>query len=498
MMNINDKKKKITLVSGPCGSGKTYSLPSIMEKYRASWNNHNRWLVGSISLKLADEIEFILTNNGYKAIPIHSEAIQESDDINNHDPSVVRAIIEQMAQIDDSEEKDIVIIITHVSYDILKNDLRKGWQYACDESAGLDKIINMISDKAGPPSEYFEIADGGELKLTKKGVDSHATPNKEILEVRQYCMNKKRTNILIEDEERDNKIKWSILSVPSYEYFQDGDIILNAGKNTCQYISKYEKMLDLEHMNMNSRIKNKKVELYYFNDKVRNSRYFRDNRKNREYIKRVRSWMIENCEASLYYLNISDREDGFFDHFKTADWKSLNLNIRGSNQYKKYNSIILWGTNNSPTSIMNRKEIEYGISPDDQYRNEQCEIYHQMIMRTSLRDPSSDETVKIYMHDHHTAEIMKEILEDNYDFDIEMIFIRDFNNLAHGRHNSNIKISKAERRRCQTLIKKATEGRLDHLPKIAAKIIAYSKISKSHRGILDLDKKHIEKTGKKL
>lgn len=477
-------------VNGPCGSGKTYYLVNHMEQFKAPWNSSQKYIISAISVNLGKyEIAPLLQMHGFKTLLINSSE--------NPNISVARQLAEVIKEFENDTR--VALIITHQAYDTFDNKIfDKKYQILQDEGAGLEKEVKVPFDSEHDPLEYFSINAEYELSLTEKGQQSHTFPRQEFIDVRNYCNNNKRYNRVVTDDDGNYLFKgkmngkditfFTCISKPTYDYYPDHSIIISASGQSCEYKRLYGEKLDIKGVTMASRIKEKTVKIHCFTDKTRNSENLR--KSHPDFFTKVREWMFDNVKKSLVFANTN--EEKLFED----KWTIIPVNVHGSNQYSDYHNIVIYGSLNSSTQVIKYKREKEGIEADDHYKNKACEHFYQMLFRTSLRNPNTSEPVNIYLIDKDTAEFIKERIQRDFpDFNIEIVFHSQFQDVIKVRRHNHNPLSKKEHNRKNHLIRKAEQGKIKY-PHVAAAIIGYSRTHK-WREILQIDAEY-QKKGIKL
>ena len=482
------KQKTIIYPQGVPSSGKTHNMPLHMQENRLEWNTHNNWTVHAISVALAEtEIKPVLENAGYTTILIYKKP--------DNKKSVGRQIAEAVSKY--QNESNVALVIQHQAFDIICNTLiDEKFQCLQDEGSGLERTLNIESDKEHRFEDYFKIEEGtlNKLELTEKGKNSHTALNEDFLELRHLIQNGKRENFVVlnkdgemsvlADHDGKDVLEMEIWSVPTVDYYNDGTIILTSDKENDQYHQRFKDQINIKEKIMKSRIdgSNRNVIIHAVTDKNKNTRSFRDN--NKTFMNEVYKDLKKNVKKSLVFVNEKDEHK-----IKDTNWITVPTNVHGLNCYKDHHNIILLGSRNDSPNIIKMKEQKTGMDSEEQYRTGPCETFFQMIMRTSLREPTATEDVHVYLLDMYTAKILKEILEDAYGFNVEIKFNDKFNHLASVKNNTIEKLPPKQRRRAKTLANKAQAGTIKY-PQVCMKILALSKISKSHRGIIKIDEEY--------
>lgn len=516
-MNMKYFKLRIIRIGGPCASGKTRYVIQLIQTSKLI-DEHRKILFVSPSLPLCNEIYTRLAHTNMKCQLINSETSSYNQN------SVGQDIIDSLDFYKD--QKNVCVIITAQSYDSIPNSSIEGngFQVVYDESPSKSQYFELILDRHEEMGAIFNFSKNhGRLSLKTKYRTAHDSIKPPFNDIRNHTLNNKRDVYPIPNSKGENFTKYkvgqknyqSILvkSLPKLNYFPDRTIILTADKNNCDYHNMYHDQIETKEIIMDNRIKNKKAKIHCFQNKTINSTSFKKNHK--DFVMRVFNHVKHDMKKGLIFRNkaektVDDNGNMYYpttnEPFKLPElnkgWIDIPANIHGVNAYSNLHGIFLLGTLNPPPRILKSLREDRGMSASGLYKSTVVETYHQMVMRTSLRDPECDETVNIYMIDKETAEYLKETLEYYYDMDVEIIYHKDFDSIEE-RNEKNTFMKDAmedsDYQRCCTIVRKANRGKIKN-KEYELEILRLSNNgkNKSNPEILKLDEEHRMMTGEKL
>lgn len=513
-MNVTIKPL-IYYIQGVCSSGKTHWIIQHMVKGHRYLNKDKRFLFVSPSTPLSKEVHKKLSEKGFKCITINHTSTHSS---------VGEEILDNLNFYKD--KTNICLIITNQGYDSITNYCieENGFQVIYDESQSKTNWWEFSIDDTIKMGSIFNFArNTGIMTLKKHFQKAHHSIVDPFSDIRNNILNMKRVVYCLPYKNGENirryndnlkRRKWqeiTVVSVPKINYFPTNTVILTANTMNCDFYNAYKDKIDVKEIIMDNRIKGKKLKIVCFTDKQINSTSLK--KSNREFVRNVFNFVKSDMKRGLIFRNIAEKQaknDGMFYYPNMSEpiklppinekWIDIPSNVIGQNAYNDHHAIFLLGTLNPPNKIFKELREREGKTKEEYYYTTVIETYHQMIMRTSLRDPECTERVTAYVIDKDTAELLQYKFSSEYDMDVEIEYKEEFDTVS-GVKQDYLKdgLDDNEYNRIAYLVKKAVNGKIKDKDS-EFEILRLSKNGKikSDPRILEIDRQHELLTGEKI
>lgn len=412
-------------VSAPCSSGKTYAACHHIRDH----NRDSNFIYVAPSLELLDQTKSTLEQLGLKPTLITSE---------KH-PNVRHAIIGYLKT---SEDVGCVLLITWQAFEGLPyRDRPKNWQLIIDEVPQIDRLYKFdLAEHANFVTEFIELEGDGpsdklcrvsiknrgalEEKLSSKTVDNVEDVFREF---RLATLNDKKDmyvdtaswneSLNSEDGSKANTRKqFFFLSMLRPEAIE-GCIILGANVEDSllvRWLDRNDYKL-VEHKEIKSRLRKAPSNL---GNRLRVSYFIPDRAFSKALSNRVvdGSSLIDRMDRTVVdvfgderflYVANNSRKSGPIEAAHGA--RRISVISHGLNSFDTFNNIYFSAAlNREPKHFQMLGEL--GFDRECIHRAHAQEVGYQAVMRTSLRNPNSNELVHAIVPDEPTANRLKELI----------------------------------------------------------------------------------------
>ncbi len=426
----------ISYVSAPCGSGKTHvACEAIRDIYLPNGNV----LYVLPTIELIDELATRLNGLGIEPTIITSDTIPKGS--RDHKGKPISVVGEIIRFIKGAPDFGKVLLITWRAFErLVYFNRRENWQIFIDEPPAVDCFFAYDL-----PRNYRFILD--EVDVLYSGINGVSIvtardPNhlRGIIEDRidtvddEFCefyglllsssheifVDTQAWNEFVEgvtsekgDDDEDDKPIGSVhfVAMLSTKLFRDS-IILGANFETSllfKWFSRRYTTTIRKHEALTSKLRymeydfKERMTIYYVLEHDNWSKTFRnklgkDGRTHGEYFDDVAIHLYKN-QPFAYVVN----EDHCLDKFDSQpNATRLPTISHGLNKYEHFHNICIAAALNR-TPQHSRLLAKLGLSPEEQREALAYEIYHQDIMRTSLRCPDSNDHVRVLVPDKKMA-----------------------------------------------------------------------------------------------
>lgn len=420
----------INICSGPCGSGKTYALCRFIKEQEDAHNH----LIVMPSLLLATQVKKDLKDSGFGLVDlITSETIVVS--------TTVRSEIIKF--LDSCMDSGHALLVAWQSYDDLpyfKN--QSHWKIYIDELPQVNSFYSVdISKNRQLITDFIEldqvinseiasisIKDGCGNKLQQAHDSTDDGYNEFRSLYRAVLSDNRDVFVLIEDwNVVINKYKSDIktgeltfIAMLNPREFKNTTLLAANIENSLIYhwFKRYHKVNFTPNMSLVSNLRytqhdetvGNRVEIYYCIEERNYSKYYRDTVENDDITigQQMDNIAVEffNDEDFLYVVNI-DYNNSVLNDSEQAH--KLPVRSHGINHYQHFDAIYFnLALNFSPKQLQLLEAL--GFTRSDILIAITYETIYQCIMRTSLRNPDSNRTVRIIVPDDSTALYMSDLL----------------------------------------------------------------------------------------
>ena len=418
----------IKTVSAACGSGKSYALRQQIKKDQQKCNH----LVVLPSLVLVEQFCADLINDGVTGVKkITSETNRGK---------VKSAIRDYLSKCLDAGH--VLVITVQAFDDLLYFKRRDNWKTFIDELPQVDSFFSVdISKNKQFITDFIELGQkvnseiafvrikADALNTLKRVTKSTDDGYKSFLPFYRALLSENRDvyvdigewNTALKKTKADSKSgALTFLAMFNPKQFKNTTILAANIEQSLLYkwFSRFHQVKFEEDKRISDSLRfiehdektGKRVELYYFLDDRKYSKYRRDTKLEGE--KNVGTIMDELAvnfigDSEFLYVTNNDYDDKFLAGNKYST--KLPVKSHGLNMYQNHTAIYFnVALNHSP---QHSKLLEnLGITNDDiRIANTYDNIY-QCLMRTSLRDNKKDSNVRVIVPDKYTAFHLSELL----------------------------------------------------------------------------------------
>lgn len=145
---------------------------------------------------------------------------------------------------------------------------------------------------------------------------------------------------------------------------------------------------------------------------------------------------FDNCSNGLSIAKMQNQSlvNPIIEHIQSLDMEyfwtknsSINLSLdgtfvtpnqRGVNSLQEYNNCVFLAAMNAPNDAIQYYNAIWGFSADDIKRQWELETLYQFVMRGSIRNPNSTETMQVYVYDKSCLELFVGCNTNLIDIDI--------------------------------------------------------------------------------
>ena len=421
---------RIKFVSAPCGAGKTFALTETISRNK-HFKNH---LIVVPSLDLADQAYNELIEKKVKNVRrIHSKTV---------DGGVKSCIVNYLKNC--SSEGNVLIITWQAFDDLPYFENKCNWDIYIDEIPQLYNIFKInISENSSFIKNFTNIdkeinSDLYKIKIKdkcrgslEKIIKSEDSAYENFKPFYRNLLSRNRdTYISSQDWEKNvlgknkkiNNGDISFLSILNPNQF-DKTTIMGANFEESLLFKHFKAFYSVEFVKKSNFYKNlrytthkgildNRVKIFYFLENKNYSKYRRDSSFRDQTVGEKMNYICCDFfknEKFLYILNNDYKSEVLEDNDKAI---KISVKSNGLNKYINYENIYINAAlNPDENSIALLSSI--GITRDQIRISNTFETFYQAVMRTALRDPSSNKIVKIVVPDKFSANHLAQSLGAN-------------------------------------------------------------------------------------
>lgn len=414
---------KIKLIKGPAGSGKTYSIPQWIAKYHcATTNPNNNWVISTPSVKAASEIYLRLKQQ--VAGNFQVTKIDSSSNTNMSDNSVLLQTKSWLWKAKKQNKTNQILVICHATREKLSYELQ-GTQLIVDDPLVSPEYATLPYDKIHKASDYWQPINDNSNFIRPREDAVEAVKNEHTVVSEQFKSKILSASLGLYDmymssyKDPKDLDHYRAARAPSQNYYPSGTIVMGAHVTRDAYYIRFPENCELVEELQVIGQQPRTVKIHY--GTLENNTTYKKLDQPEFYVDFLS--MVEQQIGDQPVLCLANKNDfSRFDLSKVSkpNWHHLSINSHGLNEYRHISNVVLFGAYNMEKDAYTAFK-HLGYNSEDILKFRTIEFYYQAAFRSSLRDLESTVTVNIFVPDFKSADILREMIEQDHGFEVNMI-----------------------------------------------------------------------------